>query len=102
MVVRFSNQLQCLRIHGETPQEMKIKVRLFARARDLAGLESVELDIPNAGRVFDLKRSLAERFPQISPLISSLLVAVGTDYADDRTPLSSDVDVACFPPVSGG
>ena len=81
---------------------MKINVRLFARARDLAGLDHVELDIPAEGCVSDVKRSLAARFPQVSPLVSSLLVAVGTDYADDRTVLSPGVEVACFPPVSGG
>ncbi|MBI3865287.1 MAG: MoaD/ThiS family protein [Planctomycetia bacterium] len=81
---------------------MKITVQLFARARDLAGAEHVELDVPAPGRVADLKRSLASRFPQVSPLVPSLLVAVGTDYANDQTQLSPDVAVACFPPVSGG
>jgi molybdopterin converting factor subunit 1 len=81
---------------------MRITVRLFARARDLAGSERVELDIPAAGRVADLKQSLAARFPQVAPMVPGLLVAVGTEYADDRTPLSSGLEVACFPPVSGG
>lgn len=81
---------------------MKITVQLFARARDLAGASRVELDVPAPGRVAELKHSLAERFPQVSPLVPNLLVAVGTDYADDRTVLKPDAEVACFPPVSGG
>lgn len=81
---------------------MKVTVQLFARARDLAGSGRVELDVPAAASVADLKRSLAERFPHFSPLVPNLLVAIGTDYADDRTILSEDDAVSCFPPVSGG
>jgi molybdopterin converting factor subunit 1 len=86
----------------DTSNDMKITVQLFARARELVGSERVELDVPLQACVFDLKQSLAARFPQISPLLSNLLVAVGTDYADDRTLLDPAAEVACFPPVSGG
>ncbi|MGE5192699.1 MAG: MoaD/ThiS family protein [Deltaproteobacteria bacterium] len=81
---------------------MKVTVQLFARARDLAGAGRVELDVPATASVADLKQSLVQRFPQVSPLVPNLLVAVGTDYADDRTILKPDVEVSCFPPVSGG
>ncbi len=81
---------------------MKVTVQLFARARELAGTDLVELDVPASACVADLKHSLVERFPQVSPLAPKLLVAVGTDYADDRTILKPDDEVACFPPVSGG
>jgi molybdopterin converting factor subunit 1 len=81
---------------------VKITVQLFARARDLAGAKRVELDLPVASSVADLKRFLAARFPAISPLVPRLLVALGTEYADDKTLLNPDVEVACFPPVSGG
>jgi molybdopterin converting factor small subunit len=81
---------------------MKVVVQLFARARDLAGSGRVEIDLPASASVADLRQSLVERFPQVSPLAPKLLVAVGTDYADDATILKPDVEVACFPPVSGG
>jgi molybdopterin converting factor small subunit len=81
---------------------MKITVQLFAKARELAGAERIDLDLPVAGRVADLKRLLVERFPRVAPLVSSLLVAVGTDYADDSTVITQDCLVSCFPPVSGG
>jgi molybdopterin converting factor subunit 1 len=81
---------------------MRITVQLFARARDLAGSGSVELDLPEPARVADLKRSLSEQFPRVAPLVPNLLVAVGARYADDQTPLRVEDEVACFPPVSGG
>ncbi len=81
---------------------MKINVQLFARARDLAGTGRVELDVPASACVGDLKQSLVVRFPQMSLLVPNLLVAVGTEYADDCTILKPDVQVSCFPPVRGG
>jgi sulfur-carrier protein len=81
---------------------MIVTVKLFARARDLAGTDRVELELAGPGSVHDVKRSLADRFPQLSPIVSKLLVAVGNEYAPDDTPLTSGVELACFPPVSGG
>lgn len=82
---------------------MKLEVQLFARARELAGAGTVEIEVPGAApRVGDLKNALGERFPDLRPLLPSLLIAVGTDYADENTPLESNAEIACFPPVSGG
>jgi len=81
---------------------MTITVKLFALARDLAGVGEVSLELPPACRVGDLKRQLSSRFPGLSPLASRLLVAVGNDYAGDDTLLEAGKEVACFPPVSGG
>jgi molybdopterin converting factor small subunit len=82
--------------------DMKVEVKLFARARDLAGAGRVEIELPEAGRVADLRTALADRYPELSPLVPNLLIAVGSDYADDSLPLAQHSDVACFPPVSGG
>jgi molybdopterin converting factor small subunit len=82
--------------------EMRIKVRLFARARDLAGAPNVELDVPDPATVADLRRALLRSVPALEPLGKSLLVSVGSEYAGDGQLLSPGADVACFPPVSGG
>ena len=81
---------------------MQLQVKLFARARDLAGHDVVDVTVTDPATIADLRLALAERFPDLVPLISSLLVAVGTQYADDATILSSGDQIACFPPVSGG
>ena len=81
---------------------MKLDVRLFARARDAAGAERITVDLPTGARVADLRTALAEQSPNLRPLAPCLLVAIGTDYADDSVALSPQSDVACFPPVSGG
>jgi molybdopterin converting factor small subunit len=81
---------------------MKLSVRLFARARDAAGSERVTVELPEGARVADLRAALAAQSANLRALAPCLLVAVGTDYADDRLLLLPEADVACFPPVSGG
>ena len=81
---------------------MNVEVRLFARARDLAGSDCVQVELPAAARVIDLRAALAERCPALRPLVPNLLVAIGTEYADDATAVRPGAEIACFPPVSGG
>ena len=77
---------------------VSIDVTLFARARDLAGTEKVSLTLPDSATVGDLRTALAENYPPLRPHIQSLLIALGTDYADDSTPIKGHRQAACFPP----
>ncbi|MSR57686.1 MAG: MoaD/ThiS family protein [Planctomycetaceae bacterium] len=81
---------------------MQVTVKLFARARDLAGTDRVVLELPGVACVADVRRGLATAFPTMAPLVPSLLVTVGNDYARDDVRVSPDAELACFPPVSGG
>jgi sulfur-carrier protein len=81
---------------------MQIPVKLFARARDLAGAPTLDVELPNGATVADLRAAILEKSPSLRPLASSLLVAVGSEYASESTVISPGMEVACFPPVSGG
>jgi len=81
---------------------MELEIRLFARARDLAGSDTVRIELPHGASVGDLRAALPEQVPELAPVVPQLLVAVGTDYAADSTVLDSSHSVSCFPPVSGG
>ncbi|MGE0376142.1 MAG: MoaD/ThiS family protein [Planctomycetaceae bacterium] len=81
---------------------MNIAVRLFARARDLAGTDRLAIELSEPADVRQLKQQLGAQCPRLRPILPQLLVAVGTEYATNDTPLDGDADVACFPPVSGG
>ncbi len=80
------------------------RVKLFARAKELAGTDCAELVLTQDGPVTvgRVRRELGERFPNLKPVLSSLHFAVGTEYADDSRPVNPDDELACFPPVSGG
>ena len=79
-----------------------IRVRLFARARDLAGAEVVAIDLPAGATVADLRVRLAERVPALRDLLPRTAVAVNEDFAEAATPIPPGAEVALIPPVSGG
>lgn len=81
---------------------MKLNVTFFARARDLAGVPSLQVELPEGSTVRDLRQALAEQAAPLRPLLPRLFIAVGTDYAEDATRLTPGAEIACFPPVSGG
>ncbi len=81
---------------------MKQTVKLFARAKDLAGTDALEVELAPAARVVDLRSGLAKVCPSLNILLPSLLIAVNNEYASDDSRLPENAEVACFPPVSGG
>ena len=76
---------------------MQIRVRLFAGLRERAGLDELELELPDGATVGDA-------LEQLTPLAGDLpvVMAVNREYAQATDPLSSDDELALIPPVSGG
>jgi molybdopterin converting factor subunit 1 len=81
---------------------MTIRVRLFARARDLAGVDLLTLDLPLGLTIGDLRRHLAAVRPQLAGLLPRCALAVNGEFAQDAQELASEVEIAVLPPVSGG
>lgn len=81
---------------------MRICVQLFALARELAGADTIEIEIPKGATVAQLRDLLAARSEPLAELVRHSMVAVDAAYATDDTTISSDSEVALIPPVSGG
>jgi molybdopterin converting factor subunit 1 len=81
---------------------MLVSVRLFARARDLAGADAVRVELPDGATVADLRRRLAADYPALAGLLERSALAVDNDFADDSHVLPTNAEVALLPPVSGG
>ncbi len=81
---------------------VKIRIQLFAAAREIAGSESLELDVPQNATIRDVREQLVVAVPLLKPLVHSLLWAVNNQYAGDDRTISNTDTIACFPPVSGG
>ena len=81
---------------------MKIKVLLFARLRDLAGVESVELEVAPGSTVGQLWHQLQTSHPSLATFSPPPLAAVNQEYAGPETSLFPAAEVAFLPPVSGG
>jgi len=81
---------------------MTVRVRLFARAKDLAGADAVAVTLPPGATVGELRRRLAADCPALAGLLSRCAVAVADEFAEDSLPLAAGAEVALLPPVSGG
>ena len=81
---------------------MILHVRLFARARDLAGADALSVEVPAGATAADLRRRLAAQCPRLAPLLERSALAVNDEFAEDALTLPLDAEVALLPPVSGG
>ena len=90
---------------------MKIRVKLFAVAREAAGAEFIDVDVPSGDvpsgeaaevSVAALRQAFLQRLPSLQFAAKQLLFAVDGDYATDTTRIDARSEVACIPPVSGG
>lgn len=81
---------------------MKIRVVAFATASDVLGREALELTLPEAAGLAELRAELVARHPNLEVLWERLAVAVDGELARGETRLSDGCEVALLPPVSGG
>lgn len=81
---------------------MRVRIRLFAVQRELAGTREVALDLPDGGTVADAWTGLVALHPSLAPGRDSVRFARNGKYADAATSLMDGDEVAMIPPVSGG
>lgn len=80
-----------------------MEILLFGIAKDIVGsaqMDLSELKHPPSS-VGELKDFLCSSFPEFGKL-SSLAIAVNSQYAHDTEVLEADDEIAIIPPVSGG
>jgi molybdopterin converting factor subunit 1 len=80
----------------------RLRVQLFARAKELVGESIVEIDLESGSKVADLRRRLAVERPVLKGLLTRCALAVNEEFASDDTPLEAGQRLALLPPVSGG
>ena len=81
---------------------MRIRVRLFARQRELAGTREVVLELADGSTIEDAWAALAGVHPAIADGRPYVRFARNGEYAAADEPLADGDEVACIPPVSGG
>jgi molybdopterin converting factor subunit 1 len=77
-------------------------VLLFAAARDLAGADSVVVELPAGSTIAEVRSNLARRIPSLAGLLAKSAIAVNHDFAEDDRVLQPNDELAVIPPVSGG
>jgi molybdopterin converting factor subunit 1 len=81
---------------------MKVQIRLFARYREAAGRDRVELELPEGGTAQTAWDAVSTRYPVLAPYRPFTLFAVRDDYVESNHPLREGDELCLFPPVSGG
>jgi molybdopterin synthase sulfur carrier subunit len=80
---------------------MHIRVDLFGVTRDIVGGAHLQYEATGPLSVKALLADLKGRYPALGRL-SSLAVAVNSEYAEGDLQLAESDEVALIPPVSGG
>lgn len=83
-------------------EAIRVRVRLFAMQRELAGTRSLEITVPAGSTIEDAWSALVARHPVLAPGRPAVRFARNGAYAPPETPLAQDDEVAMIPPVSGG
>jgi len=81
---------------------MKVSVRLFARYREAAGRDRIEVDLPDGGTVEGAWDAVTSRVPALAAYRPFTLFAVANDYVPADHRLAPGEELCLFPPVSGG
>ena len=82
---------------------MKVHVRLFARARELVGRDSLDVELAAGATVAELRHRLEQECPALKEILRASVLAVGNSFAHAAdAEIPSGAEVAVLPPVSGG
>jgi molybdopterin converting factor subunit 1 len=81
---------------------MKVRVKLFAVAKELAGCNELTIDLPEDATVSNLRAAVVQASPTLARILPHALWSVGATYASETTPLNEQSEIALIPPVSGG
>jgi molybdopterin converting factor subunit 1 len=81
---------------------MRVKVRVFARLRELAGRDAWECDVAPGASVADVWKQVAREHDTLTPFEAVVSFALNSSFAPRSARVQEGDEVAVLPPVSGG
>jgi len=81
---------------------MLVRVRLFARLRELAGKSELTLVVPEHATAQGLWEQMVLEYAVLAGYERAIACAINEEYAALTTVLQDGDEVAFLPPVSGG
>jgi molybdopterin converting factor subunit 1 len=79
-----------------------VYVRLFARFRDVFGVDKLDIAVPDTATVKDIREQIALMNPGITELLARSQIAVNNEVVADDASVRAGDELALLPPVSGG
>ncbi len=94
---------------SEDGKGIRVKIKLFALYRELTGQKEVELELPEGATVWDMLKTLEERFPKLKGRLTersgeqrNFILMRGGRWPDPGDRLREGDEFSLFPPVGGG
>ena len=81
---------------------MKIRLRMFAVLKEVAGISEAEMELPAGATVGFAMEEIGRRFAKIAKMLPRTAAAVNRSYAGPAVQLHEGDELALIPPVSGG
>ncbi len=81
---------------------MHIEVKLFALLREIAGTDTVALEVPEASSAGQALHELRQLHPALQPYLDKVRLALKMDFVDETAKLGEGDELHLIPPVSGG
>ena len=81
---------------------MLVRIRLFARLREIAGASELERTLPDGATARTAWDLLVGEFPPLGDYAAAISCAVNEEYTRLTATLEDGDEVAFLPPVSGG
>jgi molybdopterin synthase sulfur carrier subunit len=79
---------------------VQVKVRFFARCREIVGEKEKEVELEGGMRLMDIIDFLMSEYPELKK--ETLLTSLNHTYVNRNAELNDNDEIAVFPPVSGG
>jgi molybdopterin converting factor small subunit len=81
---------------------MKIRVQFYSQLRDLAGAQTLDVDLGDKATVADLLEKLYQKLPALRARDKSILVGAGVEFVDRNYTIKPNDEISIMPPVQGG
>jgi molybdopterin converting factor small subunit len=81
---------------------MKVRAEFYSRLKEIVGVSSLELSLPENATVNDLFEQLTESYPKLQDFDKSTLFGIGVEFVDRSYLLNAGDVIAIMPPVQGG
>lgn len=81
---------------------MKIRVQFYSQLRDLAGRQTLDVDLDQGSTVSDLLNQLYQEMPSLRVHDKTILIGAGVEFVDRRYKIKPADEIAIMPPVQGG
>ena len=82
-----------------------MKIKYFAWLKNFTNLDQEEINDSSITNINTLKKFLIKKYPNLKTYLIDqdiVRIAINLEYTQGNKDLSSDDEVALFPPVSGG